>query len=758
MRKKETDRPRGTARCWTQIDLDGSEVAEWQPPHRSHRIYRTNVWWRLFFAAWFCGALICRSSAAERALSTIETASKNVLVLCFTAADTEPPPSQKPDAYRLDDKEPVEVGRYSATLCEEKCTDWQAQRYPQIIGHRIYLRFAEPFVEGRTSVLLADGARAQFTFRESETRCESFKTNQVGYNPLGSVRDAFWAPWYGDLAAQPDADPDEIWLCDAPSGTRLTRLTVTPTRDDAQNGGPVWRVNLGALSKPGSYFLVARGAGRSEAFGFGDAFAHHTFFTHMRGLYHQRCGVALTKPFTEWERPACHLELEVTDAAPPGFIKQRGTRRIPHVGGHHDAGDFDVRLAHTLVAGWLLNAYELFPQKFTDGQLAIPESGNGIPDLLDEALFSIRAWEALQESDGGIRAGFESDKHPTYGEVNAATDKLVYRTFARHGHTTLAGAALMAYASRLLLPHNDKRSSELLREALRAWNFYEEHRDDPAFQWSHGALLFAACQLYLTTGDAKFHEIFREQARYAFDLDGKHSKWPAQYHGTYFNLDGIDQGAIFTHYFASYLLDTAHEKDPAVMQAARDAIVRKADELLPKCAGPGFATVSTGAWGAATGVGRYGDFLIHAWRLTGQEKYRDAAVRLSDWALGANPPGWCFTSGLGHRPPYNPLHLDSYRYLQTRGPAPGLVIYGYGEPAMESPYVAAVLRNLYPEWKKIPAARRVCDGWSLVILNEFTVWETLAPNVFLHACLAPDKPLAGQLLPFSAGKEFPRRF
>ena len=55
---------------------------------------------------------------------------------------------------------------------------------------------------------------------------------------------------------------------------------------------------------------------------------------------------------------------------------------------------------------------------------------------------SIRAWECLQEEDGGIRAGFEADRHPTYGVVNAATDKLVYRTFARNGHTTLAGGAL----------------------------------------------------------------------------------------------------------------------------------------------------------------------------------------------------------------------------------------------------------------------------------------------------------------------------
>jgi len=102
-------------------------------------------------------------------------------------------------------------------------------------------------------------------------------------------------------------------------------------------------------------------------------------------------------------------------------------------------------------------------------------------------------------------------------------------------------------------------------------------------------------------------------------------------------------------------------------------------------------------------VGRYGDFFIHAWRLTGEEKYRDAAVRLVDWALGANPAGWCFTTGLGSRPPYNPLHLDSYFHLSSGlGPAPGLVIYGVTDPPGGSPYIKAVTQHLHPRWTSSP--------------------------------------------------------
>jgi endoglucanase len=685
----------------------------------------------------------------ERRLVSVATAAPDVLVLVFLDHDEDAPPSQAAADYSVNGTVPRRVGRFSATVCEERCADWRAQRYPQLLQHRLYLALPAPLADGQRCEVGYPGGRTNFLFQSREMVCESFKVNQVGYSLQSGPRAAFFAPWCGDLGLT-NATTNEVWLCEAKSGRDLLPLALRPIAADAVNGGPYWRIDLGALKEEGEYFLRMTGAGRSPSFGLGDVYAHHAFYVHMKGLYHQRCGTALTKPFTDWERPACHRELEVTDAPPPDFIKEHGARRIAHVGGHHDAGDFDVRLSHTVVAGWLLNAFELFPAKFRDAQLDLPESGNGIPDLLDEALFSLQAWEVLQEEDGGIRAGFEADRHPTYGEVNAATDKLVYRTFARHGHPTLAGGALMAYAARLVKPFDPGRAAGLLTRAQRAWGFYEKHREDAAYRWSRGGLLFASGQLYLATGEERYHEVFKRQAGYFFHLQGEKSAWPAEYHGTYFNLDTVAQGAAFTHYFASYLLDDSRAKDPAVVKAARAAVIAKADETLKKISGPGFATISTGSWGASTGVGRYGDFLLHAYRLTGEARYLDGARRLADWVLGANPLGRCFTSGLGTYPPLNPLQLDSYFHIQEgRGPVPGLVIYGVTEPPGAAPYIRAVTQHLYPAMAQLPPARRFTDGWSVVEQNEFTVWETLAPNAFLHACLAPDSPRKGRLLPYA---------
>ena len=119
-------------------------------------------------------------------------------------------------------------------LYEEKCTDWQAQRYPQIVGHRIYLQLAQPLVEGTRYDIRYDGGSTTLNFHASETACESFRVNQVGYNPLGARRDAFWAPWCGDLGPL-SAKPEEVWLCERESGRRRQQ----PSQVSAPRGSRV---------------------------------------------------------------------------------------------------------------------------------------------------------------------------------------------------------------------------------------------------------------------------------------------------------------------------------------------------------------------------------------------------------------------------------------------------------------------------------------------------------------------------------------
>lgn len=60
----------------------------------------------------------------------------------------------------------------------------------------------------------------------------------------------------------------------------------------------------------------------------------------------------------------------------------------------------------------LLSIYLLFPENFKDAQLDLPESGNGIPDIIDEAAWGVEVWRRAQNEKGGVGCWLEATSHP----------------------------------------------------------------------------------------------------------------------------------------------------------------------------------------------------------------------------------------------------------------------------------------------------------------------------------------------------------
>ena len=380
------------------------------------------------------------------------------------------------------------------------------------VDHRLFLMLAEPI--GGTEILTVQGPRSiQFTLPFSDRYLQTpvIQLNQVGYNPRATERYAYLSGWMGDggrLAldgfpanAEVLADGADPLLSRA---TAVADLPVTVRRAlDSDAATEVREINLARVPAAAAvrYRVRLPGVGVSWPTAISEQAAFKAFFTVTRALFHNRWGGNLATNFTEWSRPADHPTVFTAESTNmyemyPPDTPQTGPR--PLAGGHHDAGDFDQQLTHTKIPELLMRAYEVAPEAFVDGQLILPESGNGIPDLLDEALWNVAAWEQLQGPDGGVRMGVESYTHPPNQGVLAHTDMLPYWTYGVSPHHTARCSGLFAQAARLVAPFNPSRSTQLLRRATNAFHYATNHSAAGA------ALLWGASELYRLTGEAGY--------------------------------------------------------------------------------------------------------------------------------------------------------------------------------------------------------------------------------------------------------------
>ena len=416
-------------------------------------------------------------------------------------------------------------------------------------------------------------------------------------------------------------------------------------------------------------------------------------------------------------------------------------------GGYHDAGDFDRRQSHTVIPMGLLALAAAYPEKFKDNEYDLPESGNGVPDLLDEAMWGVRLYAQLQQVDGGVRAGTEAHQHPEYGRVNAASDFLEYRTYRVDYHTTASSAGMFAIASRLMAAHDTARSAQLLARARAAWGWMEAYAGSdkrPAQR------MYAACELYEATGNDTYHAALKISAAAVLARPG----WPQEYRPWHININNLVGGMFNTPYFFTYLT-TSRPVDMALRGKLRALLQATADLVVKSVEATGYphGPASAVAWGSLTSQGRYAEPVLFLHRLAPSQRLINVVSRLSDYTLGVNPLGRSYITGMGARPPTNPLHADSYFTRQGgKGNVPGITVYGPSSSAGGNAHTDALVKLMVPAWNQLPGQRRYADGWTIIICNEFTTWETVLPNAMMYAFLSSVGNAGERILEISGEK------
>ena len=438
------------------------------------------------------------------------------------------------------------------------------------------------------------------------------------------------------------------------------------------------------LARPGTYAIHVPGAGSSYPFRIGDEPLRRTAVSTLKGFYYQRVYEPLDRAYAGiWARPAGHPDDSVLvhpSAASPG--RPAGTV-IRSQGGWYDAGDYNKYIVNSgITVGTLLSAYEDLPAYYDSLRSGIPESGNSLPDIIDEVLVNLRWMLTMQDpGDGGVyhkltNADFD-------GMVMPGVTKLPRYVVQKSTAATLDFAAVTAQAARVLRKFNRqlpgladscRRAAESAYEwaILNDGLIYDQDAMNRKFNpavttgaYGDGNLwdewIWASAELYVTTRDEIYASQLRSRA------------------GTLPTLPSWNNVAMLGAYtLARKGADLP--RDFTELPRIRAFIIRFADSLLGNIGTNAFGTVMGGSprdfeWGSNSVAANQGIACINAYLLTRDNKYLEGALANADHILGRNATGYCFITDAGTRSTLRPHHRPSVAD-GILPPVPGLLAGG----------------------------------------------------------------------------------
>ncbi len=555
----------------------------------------------------------------------------------------------------------------------------------------------------------------------------AFKVNQLGYLPRARKLAMF-------SASRPGRD---FHVYHAGTSTIAFSGTLSEARFDADSGDHVQAADFTSLRQPGRYELGGPGLQRSQSFEIGNEIYRHAYLLAARFYYGQRCGTAvdLAPLFPQYKHHVCHLKA--------GYDPSSGrSGELHNRGGWHDAGDYGRYAANGgLSTASLLWAYELFAPAVGAISLHIPESGNGISDLLNEARWNLNWMMTLQDADGGVWhkqtsthfAPFVMPENDRLASFVIGTGQSPYKCSAATGNL----AAVAAIAARLFEPHHPAYARECLRAARKAWAWLSKNPDslflrNPAGIWT-GAYgdpsagderFWAAAELFRTTGEEEFHNYFLENYAHYLQPELSAPNWGQE------SAMGLWTYALAPARRGRVVL----RKDERALQAIRDASLRSADALVRRAEGNGYRTTmraSDYVWGSNSVVGNYGVQLLIASHLQPKPEYVDTALENLHYLLGRNPLSLSYVTQVGshavRRPHHRPSASDG-----VEAPWPGMLSGGPNRHRQD-----AAMRKYIAE--DHPPMKNYIDNAAAYSCNEVAInWN--APLVFLlaGACAAKE--------------------
>lgn len=617
---------------------------------------------------------------ARAAAPSVTPLSARHLRLSYSAliAPTQVPP---PSTFRIEGaaSKVVEVGLHAFAVGKVE-DPWPPKA---IMRYDLHLVLDKPLPEDKEvkvitpSWLLTSPLPVRFSSLEPSP---AIKLAQVGFLPDDPNKAVFIGAYLGTLGPL-RADPKSFDVVDL--ANKAVVLRGTPKRiaeDDRVYREEVWRLDIGALKAPGHYAVHVPGVGRSLDFRVGADVYDAPLTAVLRAFYHHRCGVVIDAKYTRFSRPACHPKEQVGCFTPdlaetPLYDGEKAGECRDLTGGWHDASDYGKYVPTATVAVHnLMVAWQAWPDAFPDGRQGIPESGNGIPDILDEVAFELDWLIKMQREDGGVYHKVTSRQWGT--DKPPHLDRKTFDVAERTTHDTARVAAVMAEGARVFAKVAPEAAARYRGAAERAWSFLKAHPKavpDPGFrnrEWNGGGeyadrfgdddeRAWAAAEWIALTGEAGFDHFLVDKVPEPYNVRVPPlyvRDWPPPFE---------DCWRFAFHRYAQL----KHPQRNAKLQAAiRDAWRVRTDGIEEASAEDPYGMAFRPRPGVPFGYGtsnglRYAMDVSLANVLLGQTpRRREAALSNLGALFGNNGPGFSFVTGIGARavrqPEYRPNLFD----------------------------------------------------------------------------------------------------
>ena len=644
------------------------------------------------------------------------------------------------------------------------------------LDHWIFLQLPKSMKQGSTytvsipEAIGSDKTEVEVTFDIWSSVSEAVHVNIIGYSPEEETKAADLYMWLGD-GGQRDYSSFEgkkVWLYNTETGKKQKAGKVTfwmsATESDKEanrknmTGSDVWNIDF-KDAEPGRYRLVVEDVGCSMDFDISNDVYFQPYHYSVRGYYYMRLGepidpritpVPRQPQFIPGENPK-GLVIYKTDLHPwhPDWRKLRGdvwdephfkmpqqsafwAHRLPGNpvneivrGGHSDAMDWDRHLAHVSNIYDLLLPYILTDGRLSEDNLSIRESGNGIPDLLDEARNEVDFFLSIRDGEAYSQ-----------GVTNPSAD---WTVMYQAGCTTMAAWANAANCAMLGEAFRIHGDEELCRyytaEAIKAFRFAEKQAVSQLDDWQNIGTSsmrgrdfkqMAAAFIYNLTGDTQWEDIMVAES---VAKDGVAPLFSKERRNNYYQIWGA----------AAYLACPQERHYPEYYDNLVKSVNKQADEnnVCHMTTRPSRRTANDPRWQTSENLQMV--LLAHYVADTDQrrEQLEQAMYIEAGWGLGRNPSNTVEMTGLGER------HIvDCYttgRNDGVPGSHPGQTPFNGTETWSPGNGGDAriILNRCYPDW--------YTGGWPhqesffniryMWVNGEFTPRETMRGKMALLAYL-----------------------